>query len=168
MPGSTGSKNGEFQSIWGPARRGRAIAIHPSEASTTICTRRAIRFPGLTARCEPGSPPGRPIRLRLTILPMLWGHRPASQLPAGARFVRRQLDYFDFSGGTLAPFFRASESPIAIACFLLFTTPPLPPFPERSVPRFFRRIADRTDLLAAFPYLAICPSCGVVPVALSS
>jgi len=26
--------------------------------------------------------------------------------------------------GTLAPFFRASESPMAIACFLLFTFPP--------------------------------------------
>jgi hypothetical protein len=56
--------------------------------------------------------------------------------------------------GTFAPFFRASDNPIAMACFLLFTTPPLPPFPERSVPRFSRRIALSTDLLAAFPYRA--------------
>ena len=57
--------------------------------------------------------------------------------------------------GTLAPFFRASDSPIAIACFLLFTLPPLPPFPERSVPLFSRCIALSTALPAAFPYLAM-------------
>src|ERR1700722_7203621 len=55
--------------------------------------------------------------------------------------------------GTLAPFFRASESPIAIACLRGFTTPPLPPFPERRVPFFSRRTALSTDLLAALPYL---------------
>jgi hypothetical protein len=47
--------------------------------------------------------------------------------------------------GTLAPFFRASDSPIAIACFRLFTRPPLPPRPDRSVPRFRRPVADFTD-----------------------
>jgi hypothetical protein len=51
--------------------------------------------------------------------------------------------------GTLAPFSRASDKPIAIACFRLLT---LRPLPERSVPFFFRRIADSTRLLAAFPY----------------
>ncbi|HEU5171247.1 MAG TPA: hypothetical protein VFU46_11955 [Gemmatimonadales bacterium] len=55
--------------------------------------------------------------------------------------------------GTLAPFFRASESPIAIACLRLFTLPPLPPRPLRSVPRFRRRIALSTLLLAFGPYL---------------
>jgi hypothetical protein len=35
----------------------------------------------------------------------------------------------------------------------LVTVPPLPPFPERSVPLFFRRIALATVLPAAFPYL---------------
>jgi hypothetical protein len=55
--------------------------------------------------------------------------------------------------GTLAPFFRASESPIAIACLRLFTLPPLPPLPERSVPFFFLCIALSTDLPAALPYL---------------
>src|ERR1700721_1222069 len=60
-----------------------------------------------------------------------------------------------FFRGTLAPFFRASESPIAIACLRLVTLPPLPPLPERSVPRFSRRIALFTLLPAALPYLAI-------------
>ena len=50
--------------------------------------------------------------------------------------------------GTLAPFFRASESPIAMACLRLFTFPPLPRLPERSVPLFLRRIALATVLLA--------------------
>jgi len=59
--------------------------------------------------------------------------------------------------GTFAPFFRASESPMAIACFRLVTRPPLPPFPERNVPRFSLCIALFTDLAAAFPYLAMIP-----------
>jgi hypothetical protein len=54
--------------------------------------------------------------------------------------------------GTFAPFDRASESPIAIACLRLFTRPPRPPLPLRSVPRFRRRIALATRLLAARPY----------------
>jgi hypothetical protein len=71
--------------------------------------------------------------------------------------LRLRLDFFrldflrlDFFRGTFAPFFRASESPIAIACLRLFTLPPLPPLPERSVPLFFRRIALATLLLAPF------------------
>jgi hypothetical protein len=54
--------------------------------------------------------------------------------------------------GTLAPFLRASESPIAIACARLFTVPPRPDFPLFSVPCFRRRIALSTDLEAASPY----------------
>src|SRR5271156_2233522 len=61
-----------------------------------------------------------------------------------------------FFRGTLAPFLRASESPIAIACLRLVTRPPLPPLPERSVPRFSRCIALFTLFAAAFPYRAIC------------
>jgi hypothetical protein len=64
----------------------------------------------------------------------------------------RQLDFFR---GTFAPFLRASESPIAIACARLFTRPPLPPLPDLRVPRFLRSMALFTDLAAAFPYLAI-------------
>jgi hypothetical protein len=55
--------------------------------------------------------------------------------------------------GTFAPFLRASESPIAIACFRLFTLPPFPPRPERSVPFFSRRMALSTAFPAALPYL---------------
>jgi hypothetical protein len=61
------------------------------------------------------------------------------------------IDQLDLFRGTFAPFFRASESPIAIACFLLFTRPPFPPLPDFSVPRFLRRIALFTVFAAAFP-----------------
>ena len=57
--------------------------------------------------------------------------------------------------GTFAPFLRASERPIAIACFRLFTVPPFPPGPDLSVPRFLRRIALATFLLAARPYFRV-------------
>lgn len=72
----------------------------------------------------------------------------------------RSWSHFDGSGrqaafflGTLAPFLRASERPIAIACFRIVTLPPFPPLPERRVPRFSRRMALATDVLAALPYL---------------
>ena len=55
--------------------------------------------------------------------------------------------------GTLAPFLRASESPIAIAWARLFTVPPCPDFPLFSVPFFRRCMALSTDLEAASPYL---------------
>lgn len=67
----------------------------------------------------------------------------------------RQLDLFR---GTLAPFFRASERPMAMACFRLLTLPPFPLFPDLSVPVFFRCIALFTDFPAARPYLAIVSS----------
>jgi hypothetical protein len=60
-----------------------------------------------------------------------------------------------FFRGTFAPFFRASERPIAIACFLLFTFPPLPRLPERNLPFALRCIARRTLFPAALAYLAI-------------
>ena len=69
-----------------------------------------------------------------------------------AGLVYAAFDREDFFEGTFCPFFRASESPIAIACLRLFTLPPLPPLPERSVPLFFRRIALATVLLAPLPY----------------
>ena len=40
-----------------------------------------------------------------------------------------------------------------MACLRLFTLPPLPRLPERSVPCFLRRIALATVLLAPLPYL---------------
>jgi len=54
--------------------------------------------------------------------------------------------------GTFAPFFRASDRPIAIACLRLFTVPPLPPRPLFRVPFFLRRIALSTRFDADFPY----------------
>jgi hypothetical protein len=71
----------------------------------------------------------------------------------------RPVDFFrvDFrrlrlgGGGTLAPFSRASDSPIAMACSRLFTFPPRPPGPLRKVPRFLLRMALSTRLLAALP-----------------
>jgi hypothetical protein len=56
-----------------------------------------------------------------------------------------------FFCGTLAPFSRASLSPMAIACFRLRT---FPPEPLLSVPCFRRRIADSTPFEADFPYFA--------------
>ena len=78
---------------------------------------------------------------------------------AGSREIRwkcgrlNEWSYAAFFLGTFAPFSRASESPIAIACLRLFTLPPLPPLPERSVPFFLRCIALLTLLPAALPYL---------------
>lgn len=71
-----------------------------------------------------------------------------SDLPCG----KSRLAQAAFFRGTLAPFLRASERPIAIACLRLFTFPPLPPGPDRRVPRFFLRIALATLFPAAFPY----------------
>jgi hypothetical protein len=64
-----------------------------------------------------------------------------------------QARYATFFFGTFAPFLRASERPIAIACFRLLTRPLLPPLPERSVPRFSQRTALATLSPAALPYL---------------
>ena len=55
--------------------------------------------------------------------------------------------------GTFAPARRASESPIAIACFRLVTFLPDPPL--RSVPRFRSRITFATFFCAALPYRAM-------------
>ena len=68
---------------------------------------------------------------------------------------REELFLDELFRGTFAPFFRASDRPIAIACFRLFTVPPFPPGPDFSVPRFLRRIALATFLLAARPYLRV-------------
>lgn len=53
--------------------------------------------------------------------------------------------------GTLAPFLRAFESPIAIACLREVTR--LPERPERAVPRFILCISLRTAFWADAPYL---------------
>lgn len=51
--------------------------------------------------------------------------------------------------GTFLPFDRASDRPMAIACFLLFT---LRPLPDSSVPFLRRRMALSTSLLALSEY----------------
>ncbi len=58
-----------------------------------------------------------------------------------------------FGAGTLAPFFRASDKPMAIACLRLVTF--FSDLPERNVPFFFLRIADLTDFCAPFEYFAM-------------
>ncbi len=72
-------------------------------------------------------------------------------------FLRSSRRYFffeeDFLRGTLAPSFRASDNPIAIACFLLVTF--LPDLPLFNVPSFRSCIALLTLLAAFLPYLAI-------------
>jgi hypothetical protein len=55
-------------------------------------------------------------------------HRPSPAIVYEERFAL-------FFGGTFAPFFLASESPMAIACLRLFTLPPRPSLPLFSVPR---------------------------------
>ena len=67
-------------------------------------------------------------------------------------FLPREEDVFaaDFLFGTFAPSFRASESPIAIACLRLVTFFPLRPL--FSVPLFFSRIARSTLLPASGLY----------------
>jgi hypothetical protein len=63
--------------------------------------------------------------------------------------------------GTFAPFFRASESPIAIACFLLLTF--RPDLPLLSVPAFRFFMARSTffdaplEYFRFFAFLAIAP-----------
>jgi hypothetical protein len=58
---------------------------------------------------------------------------------------------YDFFSGTFAPFLRASESPMAIACLRLVTFLPLRPL--FSLPRFISCISVCTCLPAALPYL---------------
>ena len=58
-------------------------------------------------------------------------------------------DARDLGFGTLAPARRASDRPMAMACFRLVTF--LPERPDLSVPAFFSRMTFSTFLLAAFP-----------------
>lgn len=70
-------------------------------------------------------------------------------------FTGAVSSYAAFLPGTFAPFLRASERPIAIACCRLLTVPPFPPRPDFRVPFFFRCIALFTLLPAAFPYFRL-------------
>lgn len=68
-------------------------------------------------------------------------------MPSG---VDRAYGQLFFRLGTLAPLRRASDRPIAIACFRLFTF--LPERPDFRVPRFSSCTARRTLLDALGPY----------------
>jgi hypothetical protein len=90
---------------------------------------------------------------RLALLPVCERElrpREVVGLEVERREVERERDE-ELRDGTLAPFSRASDSPIAIACLRLVTRPPCPDFPLFSVPCFLRRIALSTDLEAASP-----------------
>jgi hypothetical protein len=65
----------------------------------------------------------------------------------------RRYSPLDFLRGTLPPARRASERPIAIACFRLVTF--LPDRPLFNVPLLRSRIALLTFSCAFFPYLAM-------------
>ena len=83
-------------------------------------------------------------------------------MPLAGSYFFLEVRFFDdrffelffelFFDGTFAPSLRASDSPIAIACFLLVTFLPEPVF---RVPRFRSCIALSTFLLAFLLYLAI-------------
>src|SRR5918994_2870771 len=68
-------------------------------------------------------------------------------------FFFEDLFFEDFFFGTLPPSFRASDSPMAIACFLLVTF--LPDLPLFNVPSLRSCIAFSTFSCAFLPYLAI-------------
>jgi hypothetical protein len=51
------------------------------------------------------------------------------------RRIAKMFAFQDFFRGTFLPFFRALDSPMAIACLRLFTLPALPPLPLFAVPR---------------------------------
>src|SRR5580704_2952372 len=51
------------------------------------------------------------------------------------QIMAQDASYDAFLRGTLLPFLRAFERPIAIACSRLLTLPPLPPRPLFAVPR---------------------------------
>ena len=69
--------------------------------------------------------------------------------------IERRDSHQDLFSGTLAPFSRASERPMAIACLRLFTLPPLPPRPDRSVPCLRLCMARSTLSLAFEPYFRL-------------
>src|ERR1700680_2479391 len=70
------------------------------------------------------------------------------------RFAGKNRRYQDaFLRGTFLPSLRAFERPMAMACFRLFTLPPLPPGPLFAVPRLKRCISFFTSTPALGAYL---------------
>jgi hypothetical protein len=67
--------------------------------------------------------------------------------------ARSKTQRDDFRFGTFLPFLRASDKPMAMACFRLLTLPPRPPLPRLRVPRLRRRMALPTSFDALREYL---------------
>lgn len=72
-------------------------------------------------------------------------------MPPRKRYGSRRLYSFRFLRGTFFPFFRASDRPIAIACFRLVTFLPLRPLLSVPFLRFF--ITRSTSFEALLEYL---------------
>jgi hypothetical protein len=103
------------------------------------------RFPSGLTRRQPAlrNAPGRLPRYALTTVDYF-----RFELRLRLELARFRVDLdFDF-GGTFAPFSRASESPIAMACLRLLTFLPLLLF---NVPRLRRRMALLTVFFAPLP-----------------
>jgi hypothetical protein len=81
-----------------------------------------------------------------------------------ANSTSARRDDYDFLFGTFLPFFRAFDSPMAIACLRLLTLPSFPPGPLLAVPRVYRCISLLTSLPALLEYLGLA----VVDMILSS
>lgn len=88
--------------------------------------------------------------LRAVVLVLFFAGRPAFFFAGRPAFF---AVFFEAFFGTFLPALRASDIPIAIACFRLVTFLPLRPL--RNVPRFFSRITLAIFFDAPFEYLAI-------------
>src|SRR5205823_1121652 len=121
-----------------------------SRTRTSLCLRQNIEGPRLICQS----------RRHVRSLPS-WRVTERKQLhdDSPCPFDRRHLfldeDFFldDFFGGTFPPSLRASDNPMAIACFLLVTF--LPDRPLFSSPFLRSCIAFSTFFCAFLPYLAI-------------
>jgi hypothetical protein len=93
------------------------------------------------------------LTLQPIVIPRAW--RPSiateSHSNTGTRIAYAAALLADFFGsGTLAPFFLASDRPMAMACFGLVTFFPL--WPDFNLPAFISRISVSTDFDAAGLY----------------
>jgi hypothetical protein len=108
---------------------------------------------------RPSNAAGPALKRRAKFRAPLRGETPSVQcLPSGSMASDQSSSHYfffdeDFLPGTLAPAFRASDNPMAIACFLLVTF--LPDRPLFRVPSFRSCIAFSTFSDAFFPYLAM-------------
>src|SRR5947207_12369430 len=125
------------------ARTLTATARTMSKQDDTLSVRRNVQIAAKLRRA----------RTNLNIF-HLRGRRFSSLSHFGISFYLSHLFFDeDFFFGTFPPSLRASDNPMAIACFLLVTF--LPERPLFSVPSLRSCIAFLTFFCAFFPYLAI-------------